>query len=100
MWWVTMPPSSGMIDPSTLHRRESARASKSQGPLIVRVATGGATTSPPPLAGEGQGGGINAPISIACPLPTPPPRKRGREQAVLAAPPCLLARSTAGARAA
>src|SRR5262245_66131392 len=35
------------------------------------------------------------------PAPSPPlPRKRGREQAVLAAPPCLLARSTPRARAA
>src|SRR5215510_15127347 len=38
------------------------------------VATGGATTSPPPLAGEGQGGGIQHRSQFACPLPTPPPQ--------------------------
>jgi isoleucyl-tRNA synthetase len=43
--------------------------------------TGGATTSPPPLAGEGQGGGLQQ-SSTAIASPSPPlPRTRGREQA-------------------
>jgi hypothetical protein len=45
----------------------------------------GATASPPPLAGEGQGGGEHrSPRQQHSPSP-PLPRKRGREQAVLAA---------------
>src|SRR5262245_4163543 len=40
-----------------------------------------ATASPPPLAGEGQGGGLQGP-SAQSSAPSPPlPRKRGREQA-------------------
>src|SRR5262245_52780345 len=54
--------------------RWGMHTSEEQTRVHVRVATGGATASPPPLAGEGQGGGIHAPISIACPLPTPPPQ--------------------------
>src|SRR5262245_49144264 len=38
------------------------------------LATSRATTSPPPLAGEGQGGGIQAMPVVICPLPTPPPQ--------------------------
>src|SRR5262249_42555183 len=38
-----------------------------------------ATPSPPPLAGEGQGGGIHDELRKVAPTPTLP-RKRGREQ--------------------
>jgi hypothetical protein len=45
----------------------------------------GATASPPPLAGEGQGGGKHKSLRKQH-SPSPSlPRKRGREQAVLAA---------------
>jgi acetate---CoA ligase (ADP-forming) len=50
----------------------------------TRVATNRATSSPPPLAGEGQGGGQQ--VRDAPSTPSPPlPRKRGREQAESAA---------------
>src|SRR5262249_2714735 len=58
-----------------------ARASKSKSrrEQVGEVAKAGAAASPPPLAGEGQGGGTHAPIFP--PTPSPPlPRKRGREQ--------------------
>src|SRR5262249_28769770 len=41
----------------------------------VSVTTSRATSSPPPLAGEGQGGGITALCVRASPLPNPPPAK-------------------------
>jgi acyl-CoA synthetase (NDP forming) len=49
-----------------------------------RVAKASATSSPLPLAGEGQGGGQRAPDSPFAPSP-PLPRKRWREQAESAA---------------
>jgi acyl-CoA synthetase (NDP forming) len=51
---------------------------------VVRVAKASATSSPLPLAGEGQGGGQLAPNSPFAPSPALP-RKRGREQAESAA---------------
>ena len=45
-----------------------------------RVAKVGATSSPLPLAGEGQGGGMRAPNVVGAHSP-PLPRKREREQA-------------------
>src|SRR6266540_3093599 len=44
-------------------------------------------SSPPPLAGAGQGGGTHAPIFPSAPSPTLP-GKRGREQTESAAPSC------------
>jgi hypothetical protein len=52
-----------------------------------------ATASPPPLAGEGQGGGQHDERREYAPSP-PLPRKRGREQAVPAAIAVLANRRT------
>ena len=59
-------------------KRRASRASER------RVAKAAATSSPLPLAGEGQGGGMRVPNVVGAPSP-PLPRKRGREQAEFAA---------------
>jgi acyl-CoA synthetase (NDP forming) len=52
--------------------------------VLTRVTTISATSSPPPLAGEGHGGGKQSPNAPSAPSP-PLPRKRGREQVESAA---------------
>src|SRR5262249_27542829 len=60
--------------------------------LIVRVATGGATASPPPLSGEGQGGGVRyrSYLPTLSP-PLPPQAGEGAVRARGAAVPCCTA---------
>src|SRR5882672_9914659 len=65
--------------------------------LSTGVVTDSATSSPLPLAGEGQGGGQQAPNSPFAPSP-PLPRKRGREQAEFAATAVPSNTGEAGAR--
>src|SRR5262245_66391989 len=61
---------------------------------------GGATASPPPLAGEGQGGGMQygSSFPLAPPQPSPSPtlpRKRGREHTERAACPDSISQNSA-----
>jgi acyl-CoA synthetase (NDP forming) len=65
-------------------RRRVPVALPSQHNHGTSFATTGATSSPLPLAGEGQGGGHQAPNPPSVPSP-PLPRKQGREQAESAA---------------
>ncbi len=63
-----------------MHVRAHIRYAGTDTALVVPAFTvGAATTSPLPLAGEGQGGGTHEDSSETSPSPTLP-RKRGREQ--------------------
>src|SRR5262245_53594264 len=46
---------------------------RAEGPWMLDVALGDATASPPPHAGEGQGGGRIKSRVCGSPLPNPPP---------------------------
>ena len=76
---------------------ESVRAELDAG-IAPRTTKGGATSSPPPLAGEGQGGGAKDDGAFSA-TPSPPlPRTRGREQTELAPCPGRRPTSPSGTR--
>src|SRR5947199_3626278 len=43
----------------------------------MQITRGKLGALPPPLAGEGWGGGMHARMPSACPLPVPPPQAQG-----------------------
>jgi hypothetical protein len=64
----------GLSMPRCLHSVVPEQAGIQSRLRRLRIAKSSATTSPPPLAGEGQGGGMQARTFVSAPLPTPPPQ--------------------------